>query len=464
MEWVYGISGIIVGGLIVWLIARFQMGKNNVSRAKYEELDGLYQQTRLQAATAEAKIAMLNQEKLELRQEINQLRQVHDEKLRELQEAKLEIAGFQSQLRYQQEQFEQQKASLEDMGDYLRKEFQLLANSILEEKTEKFTVQNAEKLKTILDPLNLQIREFRTKVEEAYDKESKERFSLGERIRELVELNQRISEEASNLARALKGDTKKQGDWGEMLLESVLENSGLVKGREYKVQEYITDESGVVLKNEAGQAMRPDVIVYYPDKRCLVIDAKVSLTAYDRFAAAEDRETQEKELNAHVASLRNHIDGLSARQYQNYVDSLDWVVLFVPIEPAYLVALRRDPKLWEYAYSKKIILVSPTNLMAVLKITSDLWTREKQRRNAEEIAERGGRLYDKFVTFVESVQDIGTNLERTRTAYEKAVRQLKEGNGNLIRQAEQMRELGIKSSKRLPGAFTADLIDDEPNI
>lgn len=444
---------LLAGLIIAWVIRKLFFEKKYVPQARYNELD---QQLRLlqgEHAGAITRIDLLQKEKENASAEIARMRFNVEEKAQELQAVRIEIADYQAKIRYQQQQQEAHKQELEGMGEQLRKDFQLLATSILEEKTKKFTQLNADNLKSILDPLHLHIKEFKSKVEETYDKESKERFSLGEKIKDLVELNQRISDEANNLTRALKGDSKKQGDWGEMILESVLESSGLMRGREYFVQDFIRDEAGNVIKNESGQGMRPDVVVYYPDKRCLVIDSKVSLTAYERFANADEKEVQEKELGNHLVSLRAHIDNLSSKNYQHYVDSLDWVVMFVPVEPAYLVALRRDSGLWHYAYQKKIIMVCPSNLMAVLKITADLWKRESQSQHALAIAERGGRMYDKFVGFVESMQELGSTLDKAGRTYESAFRQLKEGPGNLVRQAEQMRQLGIKAAKQLPGTL-----------
>jgi DNA recombination protein RmuC len=305
--------------------------------------------------------------------EISRLKSDLTDKTEELNKALVSIADKDAKIKYQEDKQVEQKRDFDEMGEKLKKDFQLLANSIFDEKSQKFTQVNSDSLKNILDPLKKDLVEFKTKVEETYDKESKQRFSLGEKIKDLVELNHKISDEANNLTRALKGEIKKQGDWGEMILESVLENSGLQKDREYFIQAFIRDEVGNIIKNEEGQGMKPDVLIYYPDKRCLVVDAKVSLTAYDRFANADDKGTQESELNNHLNSVRGHIDGLSKKNYQSYLNSIDWVIMFVPIEPAYLVALRKDPELWYYAYSKKIILVCPSNLMAVLKITSDLW-------------------------------------------------------------------------------------------
>lgn len=490
------VASILGGALLTWIIRKLVFEKNHVSANQLEEANTLLQEINTQKAVLEEKYSSLgleketlvnklnhsellyndlvkehakktavteglSEEKEKLNAYISQLQANLEAKAQTLSNALVQIADKDAKLQYQQQQQEVHKKELEEMGEKLKKDFQLLANTIMDEKSQKFTQLNSDNLKIILDPLKKDLGEFKTKVEETYDRESKERFSLGEKIKDLVELNHKISDEAHNLTKALKGEVKKQGDWGEMILESVLEHSGLVKDREYFVQAFIRDEAGNVIKNEEGQGMKPDVLVYYPDKRCLVIDSKVSLNGYERFANADEKEIQEVELNNHIISLRSHIDGLSSKNYQNYVDSLDWVVMFVPIEPAYLVALRKDPDLWHYAYKKKIIMVCPSNLLAVLKITSDLWKREYHNQNALEIAKRGGQLYDKFVGFVTTMQELGGTITKAQNTYDKAFGQLKTGSGNLVRQAELMRRLEIKASKKLPEQLINEAMDED---
>lgn len=351
------------------------------------------------------------------------------------------------------ERLETQRTEMVSVREQMNREFRLMAESILEEKSRKFTELNRENIDRILHPLQEKIGEFKVKVEETYDKESKERFSLDSRIRELVELNRRISEEANNLTKALKGDSKTQGDWGEMILENILKKSGLSEGREYFIQKTLTDETGHAITGETGRRMRPDVIVSYPDDRKVIIDSKVSLTAYSRYVNAETREDTDRALSEHLRSIKNHIDELGTKKYQDYTDALDFVMMFIPNEPAYLVAMQHDGELWQYAYSKRVLLISPTNLIAALKMVADLWKRDDQNRNALEIARRGAALYDKFVGFVESMREIGVNLDRTARSYQQAFGQLKEGKGNLIGQVEKLRKLGLKSSKELPSGL-----------
>lgn len=343
-----------------------------------------------------------------------------------------------------------QRTEISTIREQFNKDFQLLANRILEEKTSKFTDLNRLNMESILKPLNEKLSEFKVKVEETYDKESKQRFSLEERIKELVSLNQQISEDANNLTKALKGNSKIQGNWGEMILESILEKSGLKKGEEYFTQEILTNSVGERILNDENKALQPDVVVVYPGGRKIVVDSKVSLNGYVKYIESdsdEDRMIAEKE---HILSVKKHIDELSAKAYQDYIDSLDFVMMFVPNEPAYILAMQLDSSIWDYAYRKRILLISPTNLIASLKVVADLWKREYQSRNAQEIARRGAIMYDKFAGFVETLQDVGKNMERTQRSYDKALMQLRDGNGNLIRQAEMLKDLGIKSQKDLP--------------
>lgn len=383
-------------------------------------------------------IKLLNKDK-------ENLQRVQLEHIRQIAEKEAQIKSKEELLKLQQEE-------LLNTRQQLNKDFQVLANQILEEKTSRFTVTNRENIEAILKPLNEKLIEFKSKVEETYDKESKQRFSLEERIRELVALNNQISNDANNLTKALKGNNKIQGNWGEMILESILEKSGLKKGEEYFVQETLKDELGNTLQNDEGSRMQPDIIVEYPGGRKIVIDSKVSLNAYIKYVESEDDAEKAIAEKEHLISIKQHIDELSRKSYQDYIDSLDFVMMFVPNEPAYILAMQLDSSLWDYAYRKRILLISPTNLIASLKVVADLWKREYQSRNAQEIANRGAMLYDKFVGFVDSLQDVGKSIEKSQRSYDKAFSQLKDGNGNLIRQAEMLKELGIKSQKQLPNS------------
>ena len=321
-------------------------------------------------------------------------------------------------------------------------QFEKLANQIFDEKSNKFAESNKANMQSILQPLKEDIGKFKTKVEETYDKESKQRFSLEDKVKELIEQTNKVSKEANNLATALKGQTKKQGNWGEMILEKILETSGLTKDREYYVQHTIKDED--------GKSLRPDILINLPDNRTIIIDSKVSLNAYDRFSGTENVNEQKIHLNEHLKSMYNHIDDLSSKKYDNLESSLDFTMLFVPIEPAYMVSIQADQELWAYAYSKRILLISPTNLIACLKLISDLWKRELQSKNAMEIVKRGELLYEKFVTFVGTIEEVGKHINKSQSAYNTAIDQLKTGRGNLISQAKNLHNLGLKSSKVIP--------------
>lgn len=391
------------------------------------------------------------------KQEIKELKSVNqrlNSEVANLQSKQLEAvhesANLKANLQAKEEQLKHQQSELVNTREQLNKDFQILANKILEEKSSRFTDINRLNMESILKPLGEKLSEFKTKVEETYDKESKQRFSLEERIRELVVLNHQISEDANNLTKALKGNNKIQGNWGEMILESILEKSGLKKGEEYFSQDMLTDENGQKILNSENKALQPDIVILYPGGRKIVIDSKVSLNGYIKYVEADMDEMRIIAEKEHITSIKKHIDELSSKAYQDYIESLDFVMMFIPNEPAYILAMQLDSGLWDYAYRKRILLISPTNLIASLKVVADLWKREAQSRNAQEIAKRGAILYDKFAGFVETLQEIGKNIDRTQKSYDKAFIQLKDGNGNLIRQAEMLKELGIKPQKELP--------------
>ncbi len=324
-------------------------------------------------------------------------------------------------------------------------QFEKIANQILEEKSGKFTEANKANIEALLKPLGENIDNFKKKVEETYDKESKQRFTLEEKVKELIEQANKVSSEANNLASALKGQAKKQGNWGEMILESILQTSGLAKDREYFLQQTIKDDE--------GKSLRPDVLVKLPDDRIIIIDSKVSLVAYDRFSSADTSEEQALHLTEHLRSIHGHIDDLYSKKYDNLEASLDFTMMFLPIEPAYLIAIQADQELWSYAYSKRILLISPTNLIACLKLISDLWKREIQSKNAMEIVSRGEKLYEKFVSFASSLEEVGKHIEKTQHTYSTAMSQLNSGSGNLVGQALKLKNLGLKSSKVIPTAL-----------
>lgn len=333
--------------------------------------------------------------------------------------------------------------SLNEAKEALTSQFKNLANEILEDKSKRFTEQNAASLDALLKPLQTKLTEFKEQVNTSYGNEARERFALKNEIERLANLNLRMSDETRSLTKALKGDSKVQGNWGELVLESILESSGLRKGEEYLVQDSHTQTD--------GSRLQPDVVVKLPEGRSLVVDSKVSITAYARHAQTSDPELAEQELAAHIQSLRQHIQGLSNKNYSSLygIGSVDFVLMFVPIEPAFLLALKNAPNLYQEALAKNIVLVCPSTLMATLRTVAHLWRQDQQNRNALEIAKQCGTLYDKFVGFVEDLEKLGQRLEQAQTSYHDAFNKLKSGKGNLIRTAQKVRELGVKPSKNL---------------
>ena len=336
--------------------------------------------------------------------------------------------------------------------------FKNLANEILDEKSRQFKQSNRESLESLLNPFREQIEGFRKRVDEVYKGEIEQHSLLKNEICRLSEANLRISEEADNLTRALKGNSKVQGDWGEMLLETILDSSHLTKGIHYETQHN--------LKDEQGNNLRPDVILKLPEGKRIVIDSKVSLTAYVAYTESATPEDASRAVKDHLRSVRAHVDELSGKCYQTLLDrtrseSPDFVIMFVPSEPAFLLAMQQDASLWGYAYNKKVIVSSPTNLFALLKIVDDLWKRDMQSRNARKIADEGGKLYDKFMGFTETLVDLGKSISASSERYERAIKQLKTGRGNLIRRTEQLRELGVKATKSLPNQLSDYDEEDE---
>jgi DNA recombination protein RmuC len=350
------------------------------------------------------------------------------------------------------ERLASQKQEMEELNKKLNNDFEIIASRILDSKSEKFTELNRKNLDAILEPLGKNIEEFKKTVKDTYITESRERFSLGEKVKELAQLNQQISEEARNLTRALKGESKTQGRWGEMILESILEKSGLRKDEEYFMEYQLTDNEGKpLLSDSQGKKMRPDAVIKYPDNRSVIIDSKVSLNAFTRYSSSSEPEEQKKALSEHIEAIKAHISELSLKGYDDYDKALDFVMMFIPSEPAYIAALQGDPELWNHAYEKRILLLNPTNLITSLKLIVDLWKREYQNRNAQDIADRGAKLYDKFVGFVNNLQDVGKHLDKAKDSYSESFSQLSGGRDNLVLQAEKLRKLGIKNKKQLGG-------------
>ena len=340
------------------------------------------------------------------------------------------------------------REELEKLQASFRIEFRNLANDILEEKSTQFKKSNKESLDTLLAPFRESISTFRERVESIYSDENQQRGALKSEIKNLMDLNRRITEETTNLTNALKGNSKVQGDWGEMILETILESSNLVSGVHYDTQQNLKDES--------GSNFRPDVILKLPEDKRIVIDSKVSLTAFVAYMEAADEVDRRRLLDEHVQSVRKHVAELGNKGYHELLDSPDFVIMFIPNEPAFLAALQCDSTIWSDAYRRKVIVSSPTNLFALLKIVHDLWRREEQRDNALRIATEGGKLHDKFVGFYESMESVGKGIRNASESYEKAMGQLKTGRGNLVGYAEKLRRLGVKAAKALPGSVAGD--------
>lgn len=328
----------------------------------------------------------------------------------------------------------------------LKTEFENLANRILENNAQKLSQTHQSSLNQLLDPLKEKLTSFEKRVEDAYYQEARERFNLQKEIEKLVSLNYQMSEDAQNLTRALQGDSKFQGNWGELVLATVLEKSGLREGEEYVVQ-----GKDMKLVSENGSRLQPDVIVNLPDQKHIIIDAKVSLTAYEQFSSLEDREAKNQSLKQHLRSIHNHINQLSEKHYPAIpaLQSPDFVLMFMPIEPAFSLAIQHQTDLFQYAWERKIVLVSPTTLLATLKTVASIWKLEHQNANAQEIARQGGALYDKFVGFVEEMEKLGVHLDRASRSHSDAMNKLVNGHGNLATRAEKLRELGVKTNKKI---------------
>ena len=361
-----------------------------------------------------------------------------------------EITRLETELQAEKKQLQEREKWFEESRENLTHSFRNLANQIFEDKSEQFQKRNKDSLDALLNPLKDNIKRFEKRVEDTYLKESEQRISLKEEIRQLKELNSQISEDAENLTRALTKDSKAQGDWGEMVLESILENSGLVKGREYEVQKNLVGEDG----NQA----RPDVIVHLPESRHMIIDSKVSLTAWTSYCAETTEEGRQQSLKEHLKSVRNHMDSLASRNYQRLagINSPDYVLLFMPIEPAYAVAMEADPNLYQDASDRKVIFVGPTNLIIALK-QFDNFGLERQNQNAAEIAKKAGQLFDKFVGFSESMKEVGKHIDASQQSYETAQKRLVSGRGNLANRAKELKKLGANTTKQLPAEMDNEL-------
>ncbi|HZR69124.1 MAG TPA: DNA recombination protein RmuC [Burkholderiales bacterium] len=424
------VAGVAIGGVAVWLVIHERL-KTAEDRARGE--------TAVELATLRERVARLPDAEADAK------------KLREARDAlQLKVTELSTILDAQKDKL----AFLTDAKEDLAVRFKNLANEILEDKSRRFAETNKQGLETLLNPLREKIGEFQVKVEQAYDKESRERLTLQGEIKRLAELNAQISADAVNLTRALKGDSKTQGTWGELVLEKVLESSGLRLNEEYVVQKSFL--------NEEDRRSKPDVVVNLPEKRHVVIDSKVSLTAYDRYIGAEDDAERQAALRQHVLSVRSHIMELSAKNYQNLygLESLDFVFMFLPVESACMLAMQSERDLFLDALRKNVLIVSPSSLIGVLRTIAHIWRQEQQNRNAKELVRQCALLYDKFVGFVADLDDIGRKLKATHDSYEAARSKLSTGKGNLIRQAERIRSLGVKPTKALPAHLVDEAVEN----
>lgn len=480
METTSLLIGLVVGAILGTVILYFILKSAHVPRKMFDELNNNFIRTSSDFQNSVMKISVLenqyqsekktNSEQTEILNQLKneiakisaennsqnqkiaeqqELNQQQGTEIRSLLDEKQNLISIKSQLSAQNESLQQlldnQKSEIVKIQEMAKSEFKNLANEILEEKSKRFTEANKENLDTLLKPLGENLETFKKRVNEVYDNEARERHSLNSTIKLMMEQTTKVSQEANNLATALKGQTKTQGNWGEMILERILEDSGLCKDREYFSQYNI--------KTETGENQRPDFVLKLPGNQIVIIDSKVSLNAYERMCSAETEEERKQNLNLHVAAIKKHIDTLALKRYDNLKEALDFTIMFIPVEPAFLTAVQYDQQLWNYAYHKHVILLSPTNLIAYLKLISDVWKRADQSQNAEEIARQAAALYDKFEGFVSDLLSIGKKMDGAKVDYENAMKKLASGNGNLVRSAEKLRQLGLKPKKNLPGAL-----------
>jgi len=440
--------------LVLLFLKKPQTGISIISVEDFEKLKSENEVLKISLAKADERVSNLSAEKEHITTLLKQEQQRLIDELQierdRLADANRELEGTRSFYQAEKEKLADQKASLEQNQEKFNKDFELIANKILEEKSLRFVEQNRTNLDLILNPLKENIKAFEDKVEKVYKAESDERNILKGVISELQIQSKLIQEDANNLTRALKGDSKKQGNWGEVILEKVLERSGLVRDQEYRIQ--------ASLISAEGGRYQPDVVIDLPDGKHLVVDAKVSLVAYERSVSAETDEEREGYVKQHLASIKNHIQELSAKNYQDLyrINSPDFVLLFVPIESSFSIAVQKDAELFNFAWDRKVVIVSPSTLLATLRTIASMWKQERQNRNVLEIARLSGSMYDKFVGFISDMESIGKHIKNGQDAYDKAINKLSDGSGNLVNTSEKIKKLGAKATKQIDGKYLED--------
>lgn len=436
--------------------ARRVSAEHTAAEAGIRKMEQEIGDLREKLGAAESTVAGQLEHVAALRREKDELAALRDQLTAERQRLSTQVAELNTTLESERTQTQEKLQLLARAEAQLSDRFKTLAGEILEDKTKRFTEQNRTNINQLLEPLKVKIAEFQGKVEEVYVQEGKDRSALAEQVKQLMSLNNQLSKDAHNLTSALKGQAKAQGNWGELILERVLEASGLRKGFEYDVQESHTRAD--------GSRAQPDVVVHLPEDRHLIVDAKVSLTAYEEHANAETDHQREAALKRHLESVRAHVKELSDKNYQQLygLKSLDFVLMFIPVEPAFMLAISHDGELWQEAWKKNVLLVSPSTLLFVVRTVAHLWRQEQQNRNAQDIASRGAELYDKLVGFVDDLESLGAKLQQAQKAYDGAYGKFVGGRGNVIRQAEMLKELGVKPAKQLPQKLV-ELSQHEPH-
>lgn len=434
--------GIVKGIVIGWLIMRKKVAQNAaVYREDLLKQENTYikEKSELshQQSILEERALNLQREKTDLNEVVTTEREKNEKLTRSVSISATERKNL-------EERLTTQKQELEELQKKFTTEFENIATKILKENTKEFTSSNQKNMSDIMGPIKEKLMSFEKKVEETYDRELRDKISLKEEVKKLYELNSKISDEANNLTKALKGDVKKQGNWGEVVLERILERSGLTKGQEY--------DREVVMQNSEGQTIRPDVIIHLPEEKHVIVDSKVSLVAYERFVNAIGDVDAEKFQKEHIVSMKAHVKELADKHYQSSdsLNSPDFVLMFMPIESSFAMAVQYDQELFSYAWDNKIVIVSPSTLLATLRTIASIWKQEQQNRNVLEIAKQGGLLYDKFVGFVDDMIKLGKQMDTSKNSYQDAMKKLYDGSGNLVRRAENIRELGAKVKKKLP--------------